>query len=279
MRELEAQRITQTVRQLCIAANCHLPADTQQRIRAGRDGESWPGAKEILSRIVENFEIADRENLPICQDTGMACVFLKIGQEVHITGDVTEAVNEGVRQGYREGFLRKSVVRDPLNRVNTGDNTPAVVYSELVPGDRVEITVAPKGFGSENMSQIRMLRPSDGLEGVKEFVLKVVQDAGPNPCPPVVVGVGIGGTFDKAAYLAKKALLRPVDEPNADPFYAALERELLEKINTLGIGPQGLGGATTALAVNVEWFPTHIAGLPVAVNINCHVTRHRTEVL
>lgn len=279
MRELEAQRITQTVKRLCIEANCHLPADMQQRIRAGRDCESWPGSKEILSRIVENFEIADRENLPICQDTGMACVFLKIGQEVHITGDVTEAVNEGVRQGYREGFLRKSVVRDPLNRVNTGDNTPAVVYSELVPGDRVEITVAPKGFGSENMSQIRMLRPSDGLEGVKEFVLKVVQDAGPNPCPPVVVGVGIGGTFDKAAYLAKKALLRPVDEPNADPFYAALERELLEKINTLGIGPQGLGGATTALAVNVEWFPTHIAGLPVAVNINCHVTRHRTEVL
>ena len=279
MRELEAQRITQTVKRLCIEANCHLPADMQQRIRAGRDCESWPGAKEILSRIVENFEIADRENLPICQDTGMACVFLKIGQEVHITGDVTEAVNEGVRQGYREGFLRKSVVRDPLNRINTGDNTPAVVYSELVPGDRVEITVAPKGFGSENMSQIRMLRPSDGLEGVKEFVLKVVQDAGPNPCPPVVVGVGIGGTFDKAAYLAKKALLRPVDEPNADPFYAALERELLEKINTLGIGPQGLGGATTALAVNVEWFPTHIAGLPVAVNINCHVTRHRTEVL
>lgn len=279
MRELEAQRITQTVKRLCIEANCHLPADMQQRIRAERDCESWPGAKEILLRIVENFEIADRENLPICQDTGMACVFLKIGQEVHITGDVTEAVNEGVRQGYREGFLRKSVVRDPLNRVNTGDNTPAVVYSELVPGDRVEITVAPKGFGSENMSQIRMLRPSDGLEGVKEFVLKVVQDAGPNPCPPVVVGVGIGGTFDKAAYLAKKALLRPVDEPNADPFYAALERELLEKINTLGIGPQGLGGATTALAVNVEWFPTHIAGLPVAVNINCHVTRHRTEVL
>lgn len=279
MRELEAQRITQTVKRLCIEANCHLPADMQQRIRAERDCESWPGAKEILLRIVENFEIADRENLPICQDTGMACVFLKIGQEVHITGDVTEAVNEGVRQGYREGFLRKSVVRDPLNRVNTGDNTPAVIYSELVPGDRVEITVAPKGFGSENMSQIRMLRPSDGLEGVKEFVLKVVQDAGPNPCPPVVVGVGIGGTFDKAAYLAKKALLRPVDEPNADPFYAALERELLEKINTLGIGPQGLGGATTALAVNVEWFPTHIAGLPVAVNINCHVTRHRTEVL
>ncbi len=279
MRELEAQRITQTVKRLCIEANCHLPADMQQRIRAGRDCESWQGAKEILSRIVENFEIADQENLPICQDTGMACVFLKIGQEVHITGDVTEAVNEGVRQGYREGFLRKSVVRDPLNRVNTGDNTPAVIYSELVPGDRVEITVAPKGFGSENMSQIRMLRPSDGLEGVKEFVLKVVQDAGPNPCPPVVVGVGIGGTFDKAAYLAKKALLRPVDEPNADPFYAALERELLEKINTLGIGPQGLGGATTALAVNVEWFPTHIAGLPVAVNINCHVTRHRTEVL
>ena len=243
------------------------------------DLETWPGAREILERIVENYEIADAENQPICQDTGVACVFLKIGQEVHINGDIQEAVNEGVRQGYREGYLRKSVVRDPLDRVNTGDNTPAFIYYELVPGDKVEITVAPKGFGSENMSRIKMLRPSDGVEGVKDFVVNAVEEAGPNPCPPIVVGVGIGGTFDKAALLAKKALLRPVDEPNANPFYQALEQELLEKINALGIGPQGLGGRTTALAVNIETMPTHIAGLPVAVNINCHVTRHQTEVL
>jgi len=204
---------------------------------------------------------------------------LKIGQDVHIQGDLIEAVNEGVRQGYGEGYLRKSVVRDPLDRVNTGDNTPAMLYTELVPGDKIEITVAPKGFGSENMSQIKMLRPSDGVEGVKDFVVKAVEEAGPNPCPPIVVGVGIGGTFDKAAYLAKKALLRPVDRRNENPFYAALEQELLEKINALGIGPQGFGGMTTALAVNIEQYPTHIAGLPVAVNINCHVTRHKTEVI
>ena len=209
----------------------------------------------------------------------MACVFLKIGQDVHILGDLRHAVDEGVRKGYGEGWLRKSVVRDPLDRVNTGDNTPAVLYTELVPGDRVEITVAPKGFGSENMSRIAMLRPSDGLQGVKDFVLQTVKDAGPNPCPPVVVGVGIGGTFDKAAYLAKTALLRPVDQRNEQPFYAELETELLEQINALGIGPQGFGGRTTALAVNIETYPTHIAGLPVAVNINCHVTRHKTEVL
>ena len=209
----------------------------------------------------------------------MACVFLKVGQDVHIEGDVTEAVNEGVRQGYGEGYLRKSVVRDPLDRVNTGDNTPAMLYVELVPGDKLEITVAPKGFGSENMSKIAMLRPSDGLQGVKDFVKKTVEEAGPNPCPPIVVGVGIGGTFDKAAYLAKKALLRPVDQRNATPFYAELEETLLEEINALGIGPQGFGGLTTALAVNIEQYPTHIAGLPVAVNINCHVTRHKTEVL
>ena len=209
----------------------------------------------------------------------MACVFLKIGQDVHVLGDITEAVNEGVRRGYSEGYLRKSVVRDPLDRVNTGDNTPAMLYTELVSGDKIEITVAPKGFGSENMSGIKMLRPSDGVQGVKDFVLKVVEDAGPNPCPPIVVGVGIGGTFDKAAYMAKKALLRSVDEPNEKPFYADLEKELLESINALGIGPQGFGGKTTALAVNIETCPTHIAGLPVAVNINCHVTRHKTEVL
>ena len=279
MRELAAQKITEVVKRLCIEANCHLPQDMKDCIRGSWEQETWPQAREILERIMENYEIADSTDQPICQDTGMACVFLKIGQDVHIVGDVTEAVNEGVRQGYSEGYLRKSVVRDPLDRVNTGDNTPAIVYWELVPGDRGEITIAPKGFGSENMSQIKMLRPSDGVEGVKAFVKKVVEEAGPNPCPPVVVGVGIGGTFDKAAYLAKKALLRPVDVRNGDPFYAKLEQELLEGINTLGIGPQGFGGRTTALAVNIEQFPTHIAGLPVAVNINCHVTRHKTEVL
>lgn len=209
----------------------------------------------------------------------MACVFLKIGQDVHIAGDLNDAVNEGVRRGYQEGYLRKSVVEDPLRRVNTGDNTPAILYMELVPGDRVEITVAPKGFGSENMSQIKMLRPSDGEAGVLDFVTQVVEEAGPNPCPPIVVGVGIGGTFEKAAYLAKKALLRPVDVSNPDPYYAELEESLLSRINALGIGPQGFGGKTTALAVNIETFPTHIAGLPVAVNIGCHVTRHATEVI
>ena len=279
MRELSAELITQAVKRLCIEANCHLPRDMKDCIKKHRDLETWPGAREILDRIVENYEIADAENLPICQDTGVACVFLKIGQEVHIVGDIQEAVNEGVRQGYREGYLRKSVVRDPLDRVNTGDNTPAFLYYELVPGDRVEITLAPKGFGSENMSRIKMLRPSDGVEGVKDFVVRAVEEAGPNPCPPIVVGVGIGGTFDKAALLAKQALLRPVDEPNPNPFYRELEGELLEKINALGIGPQGLGGRTTALAVNIETLPTHIAGLPVAVNINCHVTRHKSEVL
>ena len=241
--------------------------------------ETWPQAKEILDRIIENYQIADEANVPVCQDTGVACVFLKVGQDVHITGDITDAVNEGVRQGYAEGYLRKSVVGDPLERVNTGDNTPAMLYTELVPGDKIEITVAPKGFGSENMSQIKMLRPSDGVDGVKRFVVQAVEEAGPNPCPPIVVGVGIGGTFDKAAYLAKKALLRNVDETNEDPFYAKLEAELLAEINRLGIGPQGFGGKTTALAVTIETYPTHIAGLPVAVNINCHVTRHKTEVL
>ena len=279
MREIAAQQITDTVRRLCIQANCHLPRDVRERITASHAGEPWPQAREILERIVENYEIADGNDRPICQDTGMACVFLKVGQEVHITGDVAEAIHEGVRQGYSQGYLRKSVVGDPLNRVNTGDNTPAMIYYDLVPGDQVEITVAPKGFGSENMSQIKMLRPSDGVEGVKDFVVKVVEEAGANPCPPIVVGVGIGGTFDKAAYLAKKALMRPLDQRHPQPFYQDLEAELLERINALGIGPQGFGGRTTALAVNIETCPTHIAGLPVAVNINCHVTRHQTEVL
>ena len=279
MREINAQQITEVVRRLCIDANRHLPQDMKNRIEACRAQEGWAQAGEILDRIIENYHIADGSDRPICQDTGVACVFLKVGQEVHINGDIAEAVNEGVRQGYDQGYLRKSVVRDPLDRVNTGDNTPAMLYTDLVPGDRLVVTVAPKGFGSENMSQIKMLKPSDGLQGVKDFVCKVVEDAGPNPCPPIVVGVGIGGTFDKAAYLAKKALMRSVDQRNSVPFYAQLEEELLESINALGIGPQGFGGRTTALAVNIEQYPTHIAGLPVAVNINCHVTRHMTEVL
>lgn len=279
MREISAERITEAVKRLCIEANIDLPGDVRGRICESMTSETWPQAREILARIMENDTIAAEARRPVCQDTGMACVFLKIGQDVHITGDLTEAVNEGVRRGYREGYLRKSVVADPLNRVNTGDNTPAVITCEIVPGDALEVTVAPKGFGSENMSRIKMLRPSDGLEGVRDFVLETVEEAGPNPCPPIVVGVGIGGTFDKAAALAKKALLRSLDAPNPDPFYAELEKRLLADINGLGIGPQGFGGKTTALAVNIETFPTHIAGLPVAVNINCHVARHKTEVL
>ncbi len=279
MREISADKITDVVRRLCIDANCHLPEDMKRSLSACSSCETWATAKEILGRIIENYEIADETNQPICQDTGVACVFLEIGQDVHINGNIENAVNEGVRQGYSEGYLRKSVVKDPLDRVNTGDNTPAMIYYDIVPGDALKITVAPKGFGSENMSQIKMLKPSDGLEGVKTFILKVVEEAGPNPCPPIVVGVGIGGTFDKAAYLAKKALMRPVDARHSESFYAELEEEMLEKINALGIGPQGFGGKTTAVAVNIEKYPTHIAGLPVAVNINCHVTRHKTEVL
>ena len=279
MREITADMITDVVARLCIEANCHLPQDMKTCIECCHDAEPWAPAREILERICENYHIADELNQPICQDTGASCVFLEIGQDVHVNGDIADAVNEGVRRGYTEGYLRKSIVRDPLDRVNTGDNTPAMIYYDLVPGDQLRITVAPKGFGSENMSQLKMLKPSDGLQGVKDFVLKVVEEAGPNPCPPIVVGVGIGGTFDKAAYMAKKALLRSVDQRSEDPFYADLEQKLLEKINALGIGPQGFGGKTTALAVNIEHYPTHIAGLPVAVNINCHVTRHRTEVL
>ena len=279
MREIQAERITEVVKRLCISANNHLPEDVKHCIEKSYALENWPQAREILERIMENYQIADREDCPICQDTGVACVFIKMGQEVHVQGDLNEAIHEGVRQGYAQGYLRKSVVRDPLDRVNTGDNTPAMIYFDIVPGDIFEITVAPKGFGSENMSQIKMLKPSDGLQGVKDFVVKVVEEAGPNPCPPIVVGVGIGGTFDKAAYMAKKALMRHAGEKNPVPFYAELEKELLDRINALGIGPQGFGGKTTALAVHIEQCPTHIAGLPVAVNINCHVTRHQTEVL
>lgn len=277
MREIDSSLISEVVARLCIDANYHLPPDMKKQIISSSNEESWETASIILDQIIENFNIADENLQPICQDTGLACVFLSIGQDVHIKGNLEDAVNEGVRKGYSKGYLRKSVVSDPLKRVNTGDNTPAMIYYDICPGDKIKITVAPKGFGSENMSQIKMLKPSDGIEGVKDFVIKVVEDAGPNPCPPIVVGVGIGGTFDKAAYLAKKALMRPVDQRNSEDFYAELEEELLEKINALGIGPQGFGGRTTALAVNIEKFPTHIAGLPVAVNINCHVTRHMTE--
>ena len=278
MREINVAAITDVVEKLCIEANTYLPKDVKCAIESCRACEDGVIAQGVLDNIIENYNIADRECVPICQDTGMACVFLEIGQDVHfVDGDLREAVDEGVRRGYTNGYLRKSVVADPVRRGNTGDNTPAMIYTEIVPGENVEITVAPKGFGSENMSQIKMLRPSDGLEGVRQFVLQVVEEAGPNPCPPIVVGVGIGGTFDKAALLAKKALLR--DSANLSPMYAQLEQELLAEINDLGIGPQGFGGKTTALAVYIETFPTHIAGLPVAVNINCHVTRHKTEVL
>lgn len=279
MREISANKITEVVKRLCIEANCQLPSDMKACIEKSLEEETFPTAQGILTKIIENYNIAENECKPICQDTGAACVFLEIGQEVHINGSLTDAINEGVRQGYNDGFLRKSIVRDPLDRVNTGDNTPAMIYYDIVEGDKINITLAPKGFGSENMSRIKMLKPSDGVEGVIDFVLETVELAGSNPCPPIVVGVGIGGTFDKCAYLAKKALLREADSENPLPYYADLEKELLEKINALGIGPQGFGGKTTALAVNIETMPTHIAGLPVAVNINCHVTRHVREVI
>ena len=279
MRQIHAQVITDVVKRLCIEANCFLPKDMKDSIESGILLESWPFAKEILGQILENCKIAERDHRPICQDTGLACVFVSVGQEAHIIGNLTEAIHEGVRQGYTEGYLRNSVVSDPIDRVNTGDNTPAMIYYDIVPGDRIEIAVAPKGAGSENMSQIRMLKPSDGYDGIRDFVLQVVKEAGPNPCPPIVVGVGIGGTFDKAATLAKKALLRPIDVRNSHPFWAAAEKDLLDRINELGIGPQGFGGKTTALCVNIEQYPCHIASLPVAVNINCHVTRHMKEVI
>ena len=277
MREINASQITAAVARLCVQANCYLPDDLRHRIEECRQAEDWPNARDILDLIAENEAMAHREQMPICQDTGAACVFMELGQDVHVVGSIVEAVNEGVRRGYQN--LRKSIVSDPLDRVNTGDNTPAFLHFEPVAGDHIRITLAPKGFGSENMSRLKMLKPSDGVEGVKEFVLETVHLAGPNPCPPMVVGVGVGGTFEGAALLAKKALLRPVGQSNPARFYAELERKLLGKINALGIGPQGFGGKTTALAVSIEQAPTHIAGLPVAVNIGCHVTRRATEVL
>ena len=280
MKTINVNEIIKTVKELSIEANYYLPNDVKAAIEEAEKNEKWPIANNILNKILENSQIAATEKMPICQDTGMACVFVDIGQDVHIIGgSLEEAINEGVRQGYAEGFLRKSVVKDPLHRVNTNDNTPALIYYNMVPGDKVKITVAPKGFGSENMRRIAMLKPSDGLEGVKNFVIETVRMAGPNPCPPIVIGIGIGGSFDKAAYLAKKALIRPVNENNTDEFYSNLEKELLEEVNKIGIGPQGFGGKTTALALNIETYPTHIAGLPVAVNINCHATRHKERVL
>lgn len=279
MRILPAQEITKVVKRLCIQANCHLPQDVMVGIKAARATESWPLAQTVLDDIITNYTLANEQARPICQDTGMACVFVEQGEEVFIEGSLTDAVNEGVRQGYSEGYLRKSVLSDPLLRKNTGDNTPAMLYLESVPGDKVTITIAPKGFGSENMSAVRMLKPSDGVEGVVDFVVDTVRSAGPNPCPPIVVGVGIGGTFDKAALLAKKALLRPLGQPHTESYYSRLEARILAEVNKLGIGPQGYGGNTTALAVAIEKMPTHIAGLPCAVNINCHVARHAAEVL
>ena len=279
MRELSAKQIAETVERLCVEANCHLPGDRQDRIRACYEGEDWPGAREILEQIIENYQIADREGQPICQDTGMACVFVELGTDVHIEGDFEQAIHAGVRKGYGDGYLRKSIVGDPLRRGNTGDNTPAAISVHLANGDGCRITVAPKGFGSENMSRLKMLKPSDGVEGFKEFVLETVRLAGPNPCPPIVLGVGVGGSFDKVAYLAKKALLRPLDQRHSDPYYAQLEQELLDAVNAMGIGPQGFGGKTTCLGLAIEPMPTHVAGLPVAVNISCHVTRRATAEL
>lgn len=273
IRELSAAAITDAVERLCIEANTSLPADVHAALDAAQASEPWPLAKQTLGLLQQNLCVAAEKDLPICQDTGMACVFLDLGQDVHIEGDLQAAVDEGVRRGYEKAYLRKSVTGDPLQRCNTGDNTPAFLTVHLVPGSGCRITVAPKGAGSENMSRLAMLKPADGVEGVKDFVLETVRMAGANPCPPIVLGVGIGGSFDKCAALAKHALLRPLDQPNADPYYAALERELLEAINATGFGPQGFGGATTCLGVSIEQAPTHVACLPVAVNMSCHVTR------
>ena len=279
MKIISAAQITQAVAELCIRANRELPPDIERAMRLAEKNEPWPIGADTMSVLCRNIDAARENCLPICQDTGCACVFAELGQDVHIEGDFEAAVNAGVSRGYTEGYLRKSMVQDPLRRGNTGDNTPAAITVRLVPGDSLKLTVAPKGFGSENMSRLAMLKPADGVEGVKHFVLETVKLAGPNPCPPIVLGVGIGGTFDKVAYLAKHALLRPIDEPNPDPFYAALEKELLEEVNALGIGPQGFGGKTTALGLNIETMPTHVAGLPVAVNVSCHVTRRASAVL
>lgn len=275
MREIPVSEITEAVKKLCISANYNLNSDVYSAIENSRDNEQSPIGKNILSQLLENADIAKENCKPICQDTGMAVIFMEVGQEVHFTGgNITDAINEGVRQGYIEGYLRKSVVSDPILRVNTKDNTPAIIHYNIVEGDKVKIDVAPKGFGSENMSKVYMLKPSDGIEGVKNAIIDCIEKAGPNPCPPMVVGVGIGGNFEKCTELAKKALLRPVGSHSDKEYVKEMEKELLERANNLGIGPQGLGGNTTVLGINIETFATHIAGLPLAVNISCHVTRH-----
>lgn len=280
MRSLEAGIITETVEQLCIDANYYLHEDIRTALQRAKEAEESETAQDILGQLLENAYIAQTEKMAICQDTGMTVIFAEVGQELHICGgNLTDAINEGVRRGYDKGFLRKSVVEDPILRKNTGDNTPCILHYDIVPGDRLRLVVAPKGFGSENMSALRMLKPSDGLEGITSFILQTVSDAGPNPCPPIVVGIGLGGTMEKAAILAKKALTRPIDQRSDVPHIHALEQELLDAINEMGIGPAGLGGRTTALAVNIEVYPTHIAGLPVAVNISCHATRHAEAVI
>lgn len=280
MRTIDVKLVTQNIKEMCIEANHFLSEDMKAALQNAKEREEAPLGKQVLEQLQENMRIAGEDMIPICQDTGMAVIFMEIGQEVHFEGGALEdAINEGVRQGYTEGFLRKSVVRDPLERENTKDNTPAIIHYTIIPGDKVCITVAPKGFGSENMSRVFMLKPADGMEGVKNAILAAVKDAGPNACPPMVVGVGIGGTFEKCALMAKKALTRPVNERSAIPYVRELEEELLHKINGSGIGPGGLGGRMTALAVNINTYPTHIAGLPVAVNICCHVNRHAVRTL
>lgn len=280
MREIEVNEIIDAVRELCIKANCVLNDDVYNALEAAKSTEKSPIGKEILCQLTDNADIAKNEYVPICQDTGMAIVFVELGQEVHIKGGLlTDAINEGVRRGYRDGYLRKSVVSDPFIRENTKDNTPAIIHYDIVEGDKIKIIVAPKGFGSENMSKIYMLKPSAGIEGAKDAIVQAVDEAGPNPCPPMVVGVGVGGNFEMAALLAKKALLRPIGSHSDKPHLREMEEELLERMNSLGIGPQGLGGVTTVLGVNVESFPTHIAGMPIAVNISCHVTRHAEVIL
>ena len=274
IRTVQLSEITKNIKEMCIEANHFLSPDMAEAMKQAQQNEKSPLGKQILGQLQENLEIAAQDMIPICQDTGMAVIFINVGQEVHFTnGNITDAINEGVRQGYVDGYLRKSVVSDPIIRENTKDNTPAVIHYSIVPGDKVEIKVAPKGFGSENMSRLTMLKPADGVQGVKDFVMETVKQAGANPCPPIVLGIGIGGSFDKCAALAKKALLRPLNQPNADPYYAALEKELLDAINATGFGPQGFGGATTCLGVCIEQLPTHVACLPVAVNVSCHVTR------
>lgn len=280
MRTIETEQMIRNIKEMCIEANHFLSADMERAMKCAAQTEEAPLGRQILGQLQDNLEIAGKDMIPICQDTGMTVVFLEIGQEVHfVGGDLTDAVNEGVRQGYTSGYLRKSVVGDPLIRENTKDNTLAVIHSEIVPGDQVKITVAPKGFGSENMSRVFMLKPADGVEGVKDAIMTAVRDAGPNACPPMVVGVGIGGTFEKCALMAKHALTRSLEERSEIPYVRELEEEMLSQINKTGIGPGGLGGTTTALAVNIETYPTHIAGLPVAVNICCHVNRHAVRVL